>query len=117
MEELTASHIHLPVCHITVVHPQMLGVGQRLLDRMEPFLKTVFRSGQADRDTALPPCRIFFYSAPLLEFDDQHQRLSRCFPFPQEHGVDAAANWGLIFQNQCQRIQSCLMQNLDQNRN
>ena len=115
MKELAAPHIHLPIRHITMVHPQVLGVGQRLLDRMEPFLKAVFRSGQADADAAFPPCRILFNGAPLLELYDQHQRFSGRSPFSQQHSVDPAANGSLIFQDQRQLVQSGTMDHIHQN--
>ena len=117
MKELTALHVHFPVGHIAVIHAQVLGVGQRLLDGVEPVLKAVFCSGQADRDTARPSLSILFDGAPLLQFDDQHQWLSRFSALTQKHGVDPVSDGGLIFQNQRQLIQPGPMDHLHQKRN
>lgn len=84
---------------MAVIHPQVLGIGQRLLDRMEPIRKTDLCFGNPYGNRALPVSNIFLEICSLLQFDDQDQRLFCLTPLARQHGVDSAADGSLIFQS------------------
>ena len=117
VQKLAAFHFHLPIAYAAVVHLQMLGICLGLQHWMGAVLITAIEFGKKNRDIAACILWVFSYGAPLLQLKDQHKGFSSLSPFAQQHSVNSTANGCLIFQNQCQCVQPCLVQHLDQNGN